>query len=85
MAQTRDEGIREHERIRNKMRVCDERKEDGCLWAEWEGSSRRDIEDEGPHFKIKGWIKVLADVSPSVHANTQLLFLSLRIGVCEMK
>lgn len=43
--------MREHERIRNRMRVRDERREDGRLWAQWGGSSWRDAEDEGPHFK----------------------------------
>lgn len=33
------------------------------------GSSWKDTKDEGPHFKIKGWIKVLADVSP-LHTQT---------------
>jgi len=30
-----ERGMREHERIRNRMRVRDERREDGCLWAQW--------------------------------------------------
>lgn len=44
--------MRELERIRSRMRVRDERREDGRLWAQWGGSRDwRDTEDEGPHFK----------------------------------
>lgn len=48
------------------------RGKDGYLWALWGGSSWKDTEDEGPHFKIKGWIKVLADALPVLlHTHTQ--------------
>lgn len=67
--------MRKHKR-RNRMRVCDEKKVEpprGAL-----GGSRG-IEDEGLHFKIKGWIKVMADVYPvSAHTNTVTLFLFSR-------
>lgn len=36
-------------------------------------------------LKSKAGSKCWLMFPPSMHANTQLLFLSLRIGVCEMK
>lgn len=42
------------------MRVCDEGKEDCCLWVQ-RGSSWKDAENEGPQFKIVGYVKMLAD------------------------
>lgn len=36
-------------------------------------------------LKSKAGSKCWLTSPPSMHANTQILFLSLRIGVCEMK
>ena len=70
--------MREHERIRNRMRVCDERRERTAASGHSVegGSSWNDTEDEGPHFKIKGRIKALPDVSP-LHTQTHRFSFSL--------
>lgn len=66
------EGMREHERRRNGMRVRDESREGGCLWAQRGGGSWKATEDEGIRFKMKGWIKVQA----GTHTHTNSLSLS---------
>ena len=45
-----------------RMAASGQDREGGCSW--------KDMEDEGPHFKIKGWIKVPADVYPPPHTQT---------------
>lgn len=59
------------------MRVRDERREGGCLWAGWGGSSWKDTKDEGPHFKNQRLDQ--SDECHLPHPNIQTHYLSLSL------
>ncbi len=81
--------MREHERIRNRMRVHDESREDGSLWAEWRRAVEKTVRMRALTLKSKAgskcWLTPLY-THTHIHKNTHRDSLSLfQKRVHEMK